>query len=66
MIRLDLCGCNDAYIVVKGRISVAGTNNANRKKKLNFKNNVAFSSCISKTNNTFIDNGEDLDIAIPI
>ena len=56
MIRLDLCGCNDAYIVVKGRISVTGTNNANRKKKLNFKNNVAFSSRISKTNNTFIDN----------
>ena len=31
---------------------------------LAFENNVAFRSCILKINNTFIDNAEDLDIAM--
>ena len=31
---------------------------------LAFENNVPFRSCISKINNTFIDNAEDLDIAM--
>ena len=31
-------------------------------KKLAFKNNAPFVSCISKNNNTIIDNAEDLDI----
>ena len=42
MLRTDLCDYDysDASIVVKGRISVTGTNNTNtRTKKLNFKNN---------------------------
>ena len=40
---------------MKGRKTVSGTNNANnRNKKL----------ILSKTNNTFINNAEDLDIAI--
>ena len=53
------------HIVVKGRVSVTGTNNANRRnKKLTFKNNAPFRSCISKINNTFVDNGEDLDIVM--
>ena len=44
-------------IVVKGRISVKGIKIANGKnKKLNFKNNAPFRSCISKINNTFQDN----------
>ena len=43
MLRSDLCDYSDAYIVVKGRISVTGTNNANRRnKKLTFKNNAPF------------------------
>ena len=37
-----------------------------RNKKLAFKNNAPFRSCISKINNTFLDNAEDLDIARPI
>ena len=48
--------------IVKGRISVTGTNNANRRnKKLTFKNNAPFRLYISKINNTFIGNVEDLD-----
>ena len=67
MLRSDLCDYSEAYIVVKRRISVTGTNDANRRnKKLIFKNNNPCRSCISKINNTFIDNAKDLDIVMPI
>ena len=60
MLRSDLCDYSDAYIVVKERISVTGTNDANRRnKKLTFKNNAPFRPCISRINNTFIDNAEE-------
>ena len=50
---------------MKERISVKGTNDANRKnKKFTTKNNAPFRSCISKINNTTIDNSEDLDIVM--
>ena len=35
-------------------------------KKLAFKNNVSFISCISNINNTLIDNPENLDVVIPL
>ena len=42
-----LCDYSHAYIVVKGRIIVTSTNNANKgNKKLIFKNNIPFRSCI--------------------
>ena len=67
MLRSDLCDYSDAYIVVKGIISVTVTNGVNRtNKKLVFKNNAPFRSCITKTNNTFLDNAEDLDIVMPM
>ena len=57
MLRSDLRDHSDVYIVVKARISVTGTNNANRKnKKLTVKSNAPFRSCISKINSAFIDN----------
>ena len=66
MFRSDLCDYSDAYIVVKGRISVCGKNANNREnKKLAFKNNAPFRSYISKINNAFIDTAEDLDVAMP-
>ena len=44
---------------------VTGTKNNNRiNKKLVFKNNAAFRSCISKINNTFLDNAQHLDIVM--
>ena len=47
MLRSDLYDYGDAYIAVKGRISVTGIDNANRRnKKLTFKNNAPFRSCI--------------------
>ena len=33
MLKPDLCDYSDAYIIVKGRISVTGTNNANKRNK---------------------------------
>ena len=47
MLRSELCVYSDSYIFVKGRISTRGNNNANRvNKKLIFKNNASFKSCI--------------------
>ena len=67
MLRSDFCDYSDAYIIAKGRMSVPGNNAANkRNKKLTFKNNAPFRLPISKINNTFIDNVEDLDIVMPI
>ena len=67
MLRSDLCDYSDAYIVAKGIISVTGTHRANRRnKKLILKNNAPFRSCITKINNTFEDNAEDLDIVMPM
>ena len=67
MFRSDLFDYSDTYIVVKGRISVTDTNNAKIKnKKLIFKNNAPFRSCILKINNTFIDNAEALDVVMPM
>ena len=67
MLRSDLCVYSDAYIVVKGRISVRCNNANNRKnKKVAFKNNAPFRSCISKINNSFIDNAQDLNVVLPM
>ena len=44
------------------RVTSTNANNNRRNKKLTFKNNALFRSCISKIYNTFIDNTEDLDV----
>ena len=67
LLRSDLYDYSDAYTVVKGTVTVEGDTNAKkRKKKLIIKNNAPFRSFISKINNTFIDNAEDLDTVMPI
>ena len=40
MLRSDLCDFSDAYIFVKGDISVTSPNNAKRNKAVAFKNNA--------------------------
>ena len=57
MLRSSLCDYSDAYILIKGNISVHNTaaagadvNDAN--KKVIFKNCAPFTNCISKINNT--------------
>ena len=63
MLRSSLCDYDDAYILVKGNISVNNTaattpaaNNTN--KKVIFKKCTPFTNCISKISNTQIDNAE--------
>ena len=74
MLQSDSCDYSDAYVVVKGTINVVvlketinviDPNNDGYEKKLAFKNNAPFVvSCISKINNTLIDNAENLDITM--
>ena len=64
MLKSDLWDYSDAYIVVKGTISITDPSDAAYDKKLAFKNNAPFISCISKINNTLIDNAEDLDVVM--
>ena len=67
MLRSDLCDFSDAFIVMKGEISVArGSNKSRKNKSLTFTNNGPFISCISKINNMLIDNAEDLDVVMPM
>ena len=61
MVQSNLCDFNDADIVVKGAITITNRNNDAYSKKLAFKSNAPFISCISKINNTLIDCAEDLD-----
>ena len=71
MLKSSLCDYSDAYILVKGIISVnntaaqgAAANNTN--KKVIFKNCAPFTNCISEINNTQIDNAKDIHIVMPM
>ena len=66
MLRANLCDFSDAYIVVKGDITVTEPNNAKRNKSVVFKNIAPFINCISKINGVQIGNAEDLDIVMPM
>ena len=86
MLRSNLCGYGDAYILVKGTITITGNvgpePNPNaprtaaqllaarqtdeRDKGVIFKNCVPFTKCISRINNTDIDNSQDIDIVMPM
>ena len=48
MLRSDLCDCSNAYIIVKGTITIVRPNDAKRNKAVAFKNNAPFINCISK------------------
>ena len=64
MLRSDLCDFNDAYIVVKGTITVTNPDNAKRNQAVAFKNNAPFINCNSKIKGVKIDNAEDLDVVM--
>ena len=67
MLRSDLCNYSDAYVWVKGTITVTNpNNNANFDRRLTPKNNAPFISCVSKINGELVENAEDLDIVIPM
>ena len=64
MIRSDLCDYSNAYIIVKGDITVTNPNNAKRNEAVAFTNNAPFINCISKINGIKNDNAEDLDVVM--
>ena len=72
MLRSDLCDYADAYILVNGTITVNGIANGveneivRRNRPLILKNNAPFVSCMTKTNNEFIEDADDLDVVIPM
>ena len=70
MLRSTLCDFRDAYTIVKGNTTVnntaaQGANGNNANNKVMFKNCTPFIKCISKINNTQIDNAEYIDIVMP-
>ena len=64
MLRSSLCDYSDAYILAKGNISVNNTAAAGAAKKIIFKNCAPFTNCISKINNSKVDNAKDIDIVM--
>ena len=64
MVRSNLCDYADAYILVKGTIIITGAGDE-RNKQVIFKNCAPFTKCISRINNTDIDNAQDIDIVMP-
>ena len=69
MLKSSLCDYSDAYILVKGIISVnnnAADGAAANNRKVIFKNCAPFTNCISEINNTQVDNAKDIDIVIPM
>ena len=60
MLQSGWCDYTDAYLVVKGTITVTEASNRDMKKRFStFKNNGPFTTCMSKFNNVLIDNAED-------
>ena len=73
MLRSNLCDYADAYILVKGTITITGAGNDDatkqadeRDKGVTFKNCAPFTKCINRINNTEIDNAKDIHILMPM
>ena len=72
MLRSNLCDYSDAYILVKGTITVTtpGANNGannirdKRNRPVILKNNAPFVSCITRINGELIEDADDLDIVM--
>ena len=73
MLKSSLCDYSDAYILVKGTITItgAGADEAARQtderdRGVAFKNCAPFINCISEINNTQVDNAKDINIVMPM
>ena len=73
MPRSNLCDYANAYILVKGTITITGVGDKDAVKRLNernkgviFKNCAPITKCIIRINNTVIDNAQVIDIVVPI
>ena len=73
MLRSNLCDYTDAYILVNRFITMTGAGNDDAAKRLDernkgviFKNCAPLTKCISRINNTDIDNAQDINIVMPM
>ena len=73
MLRSNLCDYADAYILVKGAITITGARDDAAAKRLDernkgviFTNCARFNKCISRINNTDIDTAQVIDIVMPM
>ena len=71
IVKSSCCDYSDAYILAKRTISIATVppppaNSNNTDKEVKFKNFALFADCISETNNTQIDNAEDIDVVMSL
>ena len=73
MLKSSLCDYSDAYILVKGKITITGSGNDaahrqadERDKGVGFKNCAPFTSCKSDINNIDIDYCHEIDIVMPM
>ena len=73
MLKSNLCDYTDAYILVKGKITITGAGDDatarqadERDKAVAFKNCAPFNNCISEINNTQLDNAKYIDIVMPM
>ena len=68
MLRSNLCDYSDAYILVKGIITVTApgvNNNVNKRNRpVILKNNAPFVSCITRINGELIEDADNLDIVM--
>ena len=73
ILKSSLCDYSDAYILVKGEITITGRGADaaarqadERDKGVTFKNCAPFTNCISEINNTQVDSSKDIDIVMPM
>ena len=62
-VKSNLCDYSDVYILVAGNINVTG-GDANT--KVAFKNCAPFRKCRTEINETFVDDAQHINIAIPM
>ena len=65
--KTNLCDYSDAYILVKGTITVTGNHPRDRQNRpFILKHNAPFISCITRINGELIEDADDLDIVMPM
>ena len=69
-LRSSLYDYIDAYIFIKGTITVLNTGTAaapnNRNKKVIFRNCAPFTDCINELSNKEIDHAKEIDVVMPM
>ena len=69
MVRSSICDFSSACILVKATVTVANTEAAAANKfneRLIFKSYAVFVKCLSRINNTAVDDAKDIDLVMPM